>query len=290
MRSILAAISMMTIIPPALAQESANWWNPALDAKFRLGIGTGDAPDPKPETSRDAMTVWQFILGTSGSFADNFMPIWQVYSLAENCAAGSQAMDQLSNEFGDHAKAGAAFVAARTRFKEWAATQPQTLSMYGNVTLGSWIAETGQMQVKTYPSNWSTSKQPYTMPLSNGPFFTQGDITHIGVEYSKAYCPSKSGGWNNLPTQMSLGMMFYADRNGALVQGFRLPKSFALSREAAQAFVARSPERKVRAEIQIVPIGRGDKLSNGNQFTKAVTVKRLILRDADGSQLADIAF
>lgn len=292
MRSIIAAVSMLACIPPALAQESNNWWNPALDPNFKLGEGgdvaymqsgpkSGFKPKVAVETSRDAMSLWQFVLGQFGAAADGFTPAWQTYAIAENCTTGLAIKAEGSNEFGDRAKVKASLDSARARFKTWAASQPNVLSLYSDATLGAWSQDTGLMPL-TYLHNWSTLKQPYMRP--NGaepPILVQGvgpNIEMSSVNYNGAFCSTQAGKWSAMYTEIKTG----------ITMANRLPGTLTLSREAAQAFVARNPGRTVRLEIQVAPVARGDRI-NPPWFVKAVTIKHVTVRSSDGGVLADIA-
>lgn len=140
MRSMIAAASLLTLASPALAQTSGAWSNPGLDPTFKLGTsigGTRDKPAATPEPSRDAMTLWQYVIGQSGAAADNLMPVWQVYALAENCAAGLQVIQDVGGEFGDRARGTASLNAARARFKTWAAMEIAPAARGDRVTSSS---------------------------------------------------------------------------------------------------------------------------------------------------------
>lgn len=288
MRSMIAAVSVLACIPPALAQESGNWWNPALDPNFKLGHGgnvasleavRGYRPRLSAETSRDAITLWQFVLGQFGAAADGIMPAWQTYAIAENCTAGLAIKAESGKEFGDSAKVKASLESARARFKAWAAAQPSTLTLYSDAVLGPWAQDSGLMPL-TYSHNWSTLKQPYMRP--NGtepPILVQGVGPNIdmSVNYNGAFCSTQAGTWSGMYTEVRTG----------ITMANRLPGTLTVSREAAQAFVARNPSRTVRLEIQVAPVGRGDRI-NSPWFVKAVTIKHMTVRGSDGGVLADI--
>lgn len=294
------------------------WGAPATEAAEKVVEGL---------KIREVVSLWQFALGTSPDFGNGYQPLWHAYAFAENCRNGIQMNTNLHSEFGDRAQGQAQLNATRERFRAWAGSQPQTLRLYTLGSLGRWSQETGKIGIdpayhNDRPMFGQLTTQPailnYADPAS-WPAFGYRSYSDVSLDLSGSLSSEGKLGVARLPaslgslkvtcfdsgksisvdTTLDIKFQFVTQRNGQLYKDFALPMAFDMSRETVQAFIARNPSREVIYEIHVAPIDRSGVFTQGgrkyatyhnDEFTKRVTVKRLIVRDRTGVQLADFTY
>jgi hypothetical protein len=296
-RRMLATLGAFAAITVSAMAESP-WWNPAWDPAGRVvWAKKPEASDLKadPSRGRDIAVVRNFVLANAPE-TDAVSDFWAWYGLVENCADGMRVVDDLSTEFGDRARGRAALVDARNRLRSWASTKGNVLSLYFPAILGPYdqqsqsFAPSRIADPTTDPSRIKFG--PTITPLFNvGATIAMGPMlapTKITGQSNVAMCPDAKFGFKSYPASWSIELKPTGPARGGFEPAIDFPP-IRMSPSAAQAYVAKHPQRAIVYEVQLrLSPQRGSLDGTLHLFIKGVDVVRTIARDDTGAVLETV--
>jgi hypothetical protein len=249
-----------------------HWWNP------NWGQRTLSIPDAGGYNSYQSAARsdnrWHtlstapfdfYMLANSPDIGPDFQPPWAWAALFRNCASGSALVDDLTTEFGNRQRGAATIASVRQEFLTWAATQPQTLTLYLRVRLGQWNSGSGNFEIAPGSTGdvFVTRMAALASATGNAGNFqglaaeTDGTTSNaFRLRYVKQYaaeqaiCPSSDGGLVWTDSMVVWQLNFGPDPAQSFDRGVPLP-AVQMTSNQAQAFVARDPERIVIYEITV---------------------------------------
>jgi hypothetical protein len=277
------------------AHAESPWWNPAWDSTTHfLDQGTPTEPSLQsdPLDLRDVAAFRAFVIGNSPEAINNDDSFaWA--SMVENCAAGFQMINDLSEEFGDRARGRAAMRDVKARLKTWASSKSDTLSVYFPAHLGEYAQDTQAFKL-TYIGRPTTDQSRIKFRptgvmsgnlIATGP---QQNPKSIWGQRGFVFCVDPANSKRMLRYASSTNVVLYLD-GGSVTSDQRTGIHFPpvrMSLSEAQQYASKFPNRGVIYEVQI-RLSPRQGLTDTGGFYKDATVVKIITRNEAGTVLAD---
>jgi hypothetical protein len=279
-------------------QRPTAWFPPNWDQRAsQAGAQATDADRTNATQQMYSVVPLQlFILGNDTELDENFQPAWVWWTALRSCEKGVQLVEDLSGEFGDRARGAASLTAAKNELRQYAATQPQEITLRFVAVLGQWDPNTGLFPissvdvvsgvdpVKAEEALKGDSLQGGSVSIGNN---DEGSfLNSITMRDYRFNCPGKAENTTqsfSLQINASINFGTPVTQYGQIrfVEPPKLPP-LHMERDAAAAFAQSNAERKVLVTVTTAAT-RPSYVRYGSQLIIPGSLRKVVITNASNN-------